>query len=59
VTTNNIHGCNEERKLASQTPEGHRLERKKKPKHGYPHPHEKVINTPKKQENNLVKGIVM
>jgi hypothetical protein len=41
------------------TPEGHRLEERKKPKHGYPHPHEKVINTPKKQENNLVKGIVM
>jgi hypothetical protein len=41
------------------TPEGHRLEEKKKPKHSYPHPHEKVINTPKKQENNLVKGIVM
>jgi len=54
VTTNNIHGCYEKERLASQIPEGHRLE-KKQPKHGYPHPHEKVINTPKKQENNFVK----
>ena len=34
-------------KPASQIPEGHRLE-KKEPKHGYPRPGVKVINTPKK-----------
>jgi len=59
MTTNNIHGCYEERKYCKPDSRGTPFRKRKQPKHGYPHPHNKVINTPKKQENNLEKRIMM
>jgi len=46
---NNIHGCYKKRKAGKPNTRRTPFRKRKKPKHGYPRPGVKVINTPKKK----------